>query len=88
MSDQLRVLDGTEIFGQGGHRVAQALVVERMATDQLQLHALVGGPEQRAAPVQCILPLQAFADRVEDRVWCRSYGVRAHGWLRRGKKSR
>ena len=85
MADQLRMFDRTEVFGQSGHRIAQAFVVERVAADQLQLHVLIGSPERRAAPVQRILLLQAFADRIEDRVCRRAYGVRAYGWLRRGK---
>jgi hypothetical protein len=64
MSDQLRTLDGTEIFGDVGHRIAQALMVERVAAHQLQLQALVGSPEQCATLVQCVLLLQALADGV------------------------
>lgn len=62
-------------------------MVERMATHQFQLQALVGGPEQRAALVQRVLLLQAFADGIENRVGRRANGVRAHGWLRRGEKA-
>ncbi|KAG1383667.1 hypothetical protein G6F60_015072 [Rhizopus arrhizus] len=59
--------------------------VERTALYQFQLQALVGRPEQGATLMQRELLLQARADGGEDRVGRGAYGVRAHGWLRRGK---
>lgn len=88
IADQLRMLDRTEVLGHVGHRIAQALLVERMVAHQFQLQALLGGPEPGAALVQRVLLLQALADGIEDRVGRGTYGVRAHGWLRRGKGPR